>query len=158
MTCKERLEKYLTDEHISYEVHAHPRAVTAQHVAAVDHIHGRMVAKPVIVVAHSELVMLVLPAPYRLDLGKAASVLGDPSVRLAREEEFGERFPGCEIGAMPAFGNLYDVPVHVDRLLSMNERIATQAGNHRELILVRYEDFARVVEPAVEDLAATTAT
>ena len=97
------------------------------------------------------------PAPYNVDLAKAAEVLGDPSVRLAREDEFADRFPGCETGAMPAGGNLFGVPVHVDRTLAMNDRIATQAGNHRDLLIVRYEDSVRVVQPSVDDLAAPVA-
>lgn len=98
MSCKDRLEKYLTDEKVAFDMHRHGRVVTAQEVTEADHLPGRMVAKTVMVFAGGELAMLVVPAPYQVDLAKAAAVLRDPSTRLASEQEFVDRFPGVRGG------------------------------------------------------------
>lgn len=154
MDCRERLESYLKDHAIAYEVQTHPSAFTAQEVAASEHVPGRMLAKVVMVEADGRPVMLVLPAPSRVDVDKAASALNASEVRLAREDDFATIFPDCERGAMPAFGNLYGVPVHVDRELVGNPRIVMQAGTHRDTVTVAYADFERLAQPVVGSLAA----
>ena len=56
---------------------------------------------------------------------------------------------------MPPFGNLYDVPVYVDRALGQSERIVFQAGTHTVTMSVPYADFERLARPKVADLAVT---
>jgi Ala-tRNA(Pro) deacylase len=151
--CKDRLEAYLRDEQVSFQIQHHPVAYTAQEIAASEHIPGRMLAKAVIVVADDQLVLLALPADSRVDLVKAAAVLGVQAVRLAREEEFEAVFPDCAVGAMPPFGNLYGLPVYVDKTLAEYDTIAVQAGSYTDTISLRYADFERLVQPTVAGFA-----
>lgn len=153
MKGKERLEAYLRGQGVAYESRHHPLAYTAQEVAAAEHVPGRTLAKVVIAKADDRMVMLALPAPYRVDLEKLRGVLGAKQVRLAREEEFVGLFPDCEVGAMPAFGNLYGLPVYVDKALAEGERIVLQAGTHTETIALSYADFRRLVAPTEGDFA-----
>lgn len=156
MQCRERLETYLRENRVSFEVQHHPPAFTAQEVAANEHIPGKTLAKVVIVFADQKLVLLALPAPYRVDLEKVRTLLGANAVRLAKEEEFAAVFPDCEVGAMPPFGNLYGLPVYVDRTLTEDETIVIQAGTHTDTISLKYADFERLVRPTVADLAHHT--
>ena len=151
--CKDRLEGYLRENEVSFEVQHHPRAVTAQEVAATEHVPGKMFAKTVMVMADDMMVMLVLPAPYQVDPGKAAAELGAEEVHLAGEERFEDTFPDCEVGAMPPFGNLYGVPVYVDEALAEDETVVFRAGTHTDTMSVRYADLERLVEPAVARFA-----
>ena len=151
--CKERLEGYLRENRVLFEAQHHPRAVTAQEVAASEHVPGKMLAKTVMVLADGEMVMLALPAPYQVDLEKAAAALGAKEARLAEEEEFEDTFPDCEVGAMPPFGNLYGVPVYVDETLAEDETIVFRSGTHTETMSVSYADFERLVEPTVAQFA-----
>lgn len=122
-TCKQRLEKYFRENKVAFQSMTHPAAYTAQEVAAAQHVPGKQVAKVVMVKAGKQLMMAVLPAPYRVDLKKLASALGAKSARLAREEEFEGIFPDCEVGAMPPFGNLYQLLVYVDASLTEDVEI-----------------------------------
>jgi len=152
--CKGRLEAYLRENGVAYQTHHHPLAYTAQEIAAAEHIPGKMLAKVVMVKAHDRVAMLALPASYRIDFDKARSILGAREVRLAREEEFVGLFSDCEVGAMPAFGNLYGVPVYVDKALAEDESISMQAGTHTDTLSLRYADFERLVKPTVAEFAA----
>lgn len=154
MTCRERLEALFTQERVQYTIHRHPAAYTAQTVAAAEHVTGYQVAKVVMAVADGRLVMLVLPAPHRVDVAKVQSALGVGQVRLAREEEFATVFPDCEPGAMPPFGHLYGVPVYVDESLARNPVIVFNAGTHQETMTIAYRDFERIARPARVDIAA----
>jgi Ala-tRNA(Pro) deacylase len=154
--CRDRLENYLRENQVPFEEHHHPRAVSAQEVAASEHVPGRMLAKTVMVLLDGQMVMLALPAPYQVDLEKAAAALGVDEVRLAEEEEFEDSFPDCEVGAMPPFGNLYGVPVYVEKTLAEDETIVFRSGTHTETMSVSYSDFERLVEPTVAVFALRT--
>jgi len=151
--CKDRLEAYLREKQVPFEVRHHPRAVTAQEVAASEHVPGKMLAKTVMILADGEMVMLALPAPYRVDVEKARPALGARDIRLAQEEEFEGSFPDCEVGAMPPFVNLYDLPVYVEEMLAEDETIVFRAGTHTDTMSVAYADFDRLVEPTVAKFA-----
>ena len=153
LDCKDRLENYLRENAVSFEVQHHPRVVTAQKVAATEHIPGKMLAKTVMVLADGEMSMLALPAPYEVDLEKMGEVLGAREVRLAEEEEFEDTFPDCEVGAMPPFGNLYELPVYVEEALAEDETIFFRAGTHTETLSLKYTDFEQLVQPSVAKFA-----
>ena len=114
----ERLRRHLEEKHVSYTHHAHRAAYTAQEVAAEEHVPGRMMAKTLVAHTGEGFVLVVLPAPLRLDLGALRAGLGKPQARLATEAEFAGLFPDSETGAMPPFGNLYGLPVYVDEALA----------------------------------------
>jgi Ala-tRNA(Pro) deacylase len=154
--CRDRLENYLRDNQVPFEEQHHPRAVCAQEVAASEHVPGKMLAKTVMVLADGEIGMLALPAPYQVDLEMAAAALGVDEARLAEEEEFADTFADCEVGAMPPFGNLYGVPVYVEKTLAEDETIVFRSGSHTETMSVSYSDFERLVEPTLAQFARRT--
>ncbi|MCL4535831.1 MAG: YbaK/EbsC family protein [Bacteroidetes bacterium] len=153
MNCRERLEAYLRENEVPYQLQHHPTAYTAQEVAAREHVPGKMLAKVVIVFADTKMVMLALTAPQQVDLERVKGMLGAREVRLAREAEFAAAFPDCEVGAMPPFGNLYGVPVYVDRRLAEDETIMFQIGTHTDTMSLKYADFERLVKPKVSEFA-----
>ena len=142
-----KLKEYLDSHQVRYEVLAHRQAFTAQETAQAQHVHGRQMAKVVIVHSGPEFAMVVLPAPSLVDLARAGAVLGKRDVTLATEGQFTSLFPGCEPGAMPPFGNLYGLPVVVDRELARDEQIVFNAGNHTEAVRMRYTEFERLAAP-----------
>ena len=82
-------------------------------------------------------------------------VLVDPAVLATLPEgEFRDRFPDCETGSMPPFGNLYGMDVFVDQALAEDKEIAFNAGSHRELVRMKFADFRTLVKPAIIPLAA----
>jgi len=153
LLCKDKLAAYLRANQVPFETQHHRTAYTAQDVAASEHLPGQLMAKVVLAVADGALIMLVLPANQRADLTKVRAALEARELWLAEEHDFARRFADCEIGAMPPFGNLYDLPVYVDHTLTDDPAIVFQAGTHRETMRIRYADFARLVKPPVVDIA-----
>ena len=132
MSVAAKLKECLDSNRVSYDVLAHPQVYTAQDVAAAAHVPGRELAKSVVVKADDRLVLAVLPAPRKVNTDELRKALGAKEVRMAHEAEFASLFPGCELGAMPPFGNLYGVEVYVDRSLTRDEDIVFNAGTHVE--------------------------
>jgi len=98
-------------------------------------------------------VMLVLPTPYRMNVDLVCGMVGAKKVRLAKEDEFADLFPDCATGAMPPFGNLYDVPVYVDRSMAEEPDMVFRIGTHRETMKIAYADFVRLAQPVVGDFS-----
>ena len=148
-----KLRQFLDSHNVKYRVISHAPAYTAQEVAASAHIPGKEVAKTVIVKLDGKVGMAVLPASYHVNLEALKKAVGAQSAELASEGEFKELFPDCEVGAMPPFGNLYDIPVYVAEKLAADEEIAFAAGSHTELIRLSYADFERLAQPSVVPVA-----
>ena len=148
----EKLKKYLDENRVKYVTISHSRAYTAQDIAAAAHVSGKDLAKTVMVKVDGAMTMVVVQGHAHINLARLAERLGARRAELADEGEFEGLFPDCEVGAMPPFGNLYDLPVYVSAGLAADEEIAFNAGSHTELIKLPYADFARLVRPQVVDL------
>jgi len=109
-----KLREFFDSFQVKYVVISHSLAYTAQGIAALTHIPGKELAKTVIVKLDGKLAMAVLPASMHVDLSQLKAAAGAQEIELAAEAEFKDRFPDCETGAMPPFGNLYGMPVFVD--------------------------------------------
>ena len=109
----QRLRDFLDQRNVRYVSIRHSPAYTAQAIAHTAHISGKELAKTVMIKIEGRLAMVVLPATHKVNLSALKDALGCPSVELAEERDFLDAFPGCELGAMPPFGNLWDMPVYV---------------------------------------------
>jgi len=145
----QKLKKFLDSNGVKYVVMKHSTAYTAQEIAASAHIPGKELAKTVMIKVDDKMAMAVLPASYKVDFDLLKDATGADQVELASEEEFKYTFPDCEIGAMPPFGNLYDMEVYSAESLAEDEEIAFNAGSHKELIKLAYKDFENLVKPKV---------
>lgn len=152
----QRLKQYLDERCVKYMTLSHSPAYTAQEIAAATHVHGKEVIKTVIVKLDGTFVMAVLPAPYVVNLGALARGAGSETAVLASESEFRDLFPECEVGGMPPFGNLWNIPVYLDPIVSEAEHVTFNAGNHTEAIVLAVPDFLRLVEPKVVRFAERT--
>jgi Ala-tRNA(Pro) deacylase len=149
----ERLMQFLDSNAVKYVTVTHSPAYTAQEVAALAHVPGREWAKTVMVKLDGKMAMAVVPASCRVifDLLKEASSAG--AAELATEQEFRDLCPGCEVGAMPPFGNLFGMDVYVDESLAADPEIAFNAGTHTEMVRLPFADFLRLVHPKVARLS-----
>jgi Ala-tRNA(Pro) deacylase len=147
------LKQFLDGKQIKYIVISHSVAYTAQGIAALAHIPGKELAKTVMVKVDGALAMAVVPASRHVDLGMLKSAAEANSVQLASEADFKERFSDCETGAMPPFGNLYHMRVIADESLARDKEIAFNAGTHRELVRLGWEDFERLVQPKIAKIS-----
>ena len=152
MPVLRELKEILDENKVSYEVFNHALAYTAQEIAAKQHCSGNEMAKVVMLEVDDALIMGVIPASRKISLSTVMKSMGAKTARLAMEDEFIARFPDCEIGAMPPFGNLFGVTVFVDPLLEEDEYIYFNAGNHVQTVRMQYKDFARIVKPRVAPL------
>jgi Ala-tRNA(Pro) deacylase len=148
-----KLQQYLDEHHVRYQVATHAEAYTAQEVAHAQHVPGKQMAKVVMVKQEDGApMMVVLPASHTIDFDRLSQVLG-ARAELAQEREFRDLFPGCETGAEPPFGNLFGLETFVDTALTKDDEIVFNAGSHWQTVRMRYEDFARLAQPRIASFA-----
>ena len=148
-----RLKEFLDTNNIKYISSFHSNAYTAQEAASSAHIPGRKIAKTVMVKIDGKMAMAVLSASDKVDFALLKEAAGARKAELAGENEFTDLFPGCHIGAIPPFGNLYDMQVIVDEKLTEQTEIVFNAGSYTELITLHYEDFNMLVKPCVANIS-----
>ncbi len=149
----QQLKSFLDSNHVKYTTITHSPEYTAQEIAASAHIPGKDLAKTVIVKVDGEFAMAVLPASMHVSLSRLRTAAGAGNAEIASEEEFEKLFPDCELGAMPPFGNLYDMPVFAATQLAEDDEIAFNAGSHSELVQLAFSDFDKLVHPKVVALS-----
>ncbi|MEO7099383.1 MAG: YbaK/EbsC family protein [Luteolibacter sp.] len=147
------LKKYLDERRVRYVTIIHTPAFTSQDVARSAHIPGNALAKTVMVIIDGTMAMAVLPANRRVRLDELRMWTGNDNVRLAHEDEFKHLFPDCEPGALPPFGNLYNMAVYIAPELAAETEIIFNAGSHTELIRMAWCDYANLARPRVVEFA-----
>ncbi len=149
MSVSIKLKKYLDENSIEYVTIIHSKAFTAQQIASSAHISGIELAKTVIVKIDEKYALAVLPAPEKISFQLFAEKVGARKVKLATENEFKDLFPDCQIGAMPPFGNLYNISTYMSPDFSDNKMITFNAGSHEELIRMKFSVFKNLVKPEI---------
>jgi Ala-tRNA(Pro) deacylase len=165
MLMPARLKSALDREHVSYSAIPHAPACGGQYAASIMHVHGREVAKTVVLrmkngtVVHDgeDMLLAVLPASFRINLGKLAAAV-QCRVELVDEDECNTLFPDCEGGVFLAFGELYDLPVYMDEALAADPYIVLSAGIKCESVRLRSADFIRVAKPKICSFAEGSRT
>ncbi len=128
------IEEHLRQRHSGFEHHLHRTAMTAQELAAVEHVKGRRVAKPVILRLGGQLAIAVVAASDKVNLGALEEATGR-TAELAPESEFADRFAPCEVGAEPPFA-VFGLPIFVDDKLEHEPRLVMPAGTHRDAVVL----------------------
>ncbi len=148
-----KIKKYLDGHDVKYLVVSHPPAYTARDTALSAYFSVPEIAKTVIVRMDDKIAMIVVPGCYKVDFDVLKDFMDVSKIDLVAEEELERLFPDCEIGAMPPFGNLYFLNVYIAKSLAEQDVIIFNAGNHHELIEMRYKDYERLVHPRVVNFA-----
>ncbi|SOB77660.1 Ala-tRNA(Pro) deacylase [Marinobacter sp. LV10R510-11A] len=145
----QQLKEFLEEANVEYMCLTHPPAFTAQELARHVKIAGDKAVKTVIIELDGKMAMLVMPATWRVRWDSLSRILETDFVDLADEQAFQDRFPNCEVGAMPPFGNLFGMTVYCAEPLTEQPELAFAAGSHTESLHMKTSDFLNLVQPMV---------
>ena len=141
--------EYLDSLQVDYSLVAHTTSFTAQETAKSAHIKEKNLAKVIIVGSGQLMSMVVVPADCIVLQSDLTRLLKTPDLTIVPEYKFSNRFPECEVGAMPPFGKLYGMDVFLAKSLAQNEYIIFNGGNHHLLIKMRMADFLDITEARI---------
>lgn len=126
------IETHLRERHRVYEHHRHSIAMTAQELAAAEHVTGYRVAKPVVVKLDGKLALAVVAATDRVALGTLEEATA-ATAELVPETEFAGSFRPCEPGSEPPLA-MFGLPIFVDEKLLHEKKLLMPAGTHEDAI------------------------
>lgn len=149
-----RIMQYLDGQEVPYECRKRPRDVTAEQAARDSHASPSQFAKAIAVNADGSPMLAVLPANHHIDLAKLETHLGASMLELLPEEDLAKFFPDCELGAIPALGNLYGMPVCIASNFAKQQMIVFHAGTHEEVIEMPYASYEHLAKPTVADFSS----
>jgi Cys-tRNA(Pro) deacylase len=134
---------------IKYKLIEHEPTFTSEESAKVRGTKLKQGAKALVLKSKKKVFLAVVPANRKINLEKLKSILNVKKLGLASSETVKTK-TNCEIGAVPPFGNLIDLETYVDKNLLENEYIAFNAGSHTKSIIMRSNDFVKIVNPKVD--------
>lgn len=128
------IETHLKERHGGFEHRTHATAMTAQELAANEHVSGYRVAKPVVLKLDGKLAMAVVAATDRVSLGALEEATG-ATAELVPEGEFAVQFQPCEPGAEPPLA-VFGIPIFADEKFLHERRLLMPAGTHEDAVLL----------------------
>jgi len=140
-----RVQKYLEELCVKYDVIAHPYAQTGREAADLAHIPADHLAKGIVLANGHDGLLVVVPADRHIRLHTLQRELGRP-LRLAQEREFQHVFDDCVPGALPPFGFLYGMETLIDNELCELGNNYFAAGDHEHLVHVSGDAFRQLVQ------------
>ena len=143
MALAPRLQQYLNDQGIPYDLVNHEPTMSSLGSAHAGHIPEDRLAKGIVLSDGDHYMMAVLPASHHLRLSDLRVELGQ-EVRLASESEIEEIFADCAKGAVPPVGACYGLDVIVDNSLGEHSDFYFEGGDHATLVHMSGAEFARL--------------
>jgi Ala-tRNA(Pro) deacylase len=143
MTIAPTLQRYMSDQGISYDLIPHEPAMTSLGTAHAGHVPGDRLAKGIMLSNGQNYMLAVLPASHHLRLSDLKMELGQ-ELRLASEDEIVEVFRDCDRGAIPPVGACYGLDVIVENSMERQPDVYFEGGDHATLVHVKGDDFARL--------------
>jgi Ala-tRNA(Pro) deacylase len=109
------------------------------------HVPGDRLAKGVVLTREGGFVVAVVPACAQVRLETIERMLHCP-VAIASEDEIGELFPDCDMGAVPPVPEAYAVEALIDDSLEQQPDVYLEGGDHRSLIHLSGEQFRSLMQ------------
>ncbi|MDZ7660773.1 YbaK/EbsC family protein [Thiohalophilus sp.] len=147
MTMSLRLLEYLEWKSVDYELLHHAFVTGSLRTAAMAHIPGRQIAKPVVLKDEQGYLVAVIPASHKLDLEELNRDL-HRKLSLASEKEIARLFDDCSKGAVPPVAEAFGYEAAVDETLEAFPDVYFEAGDHAELVHVSGDDFRYMMHGA----------
>lgn len=147
MAIAHRIQDYMGQHGVKYDVVAHPHSHNSMETAELAHIPGNRLAKSVVLEDDDGFLMAVLPSTCHVRLGSLSREL-NRKLRLATENELPHLFTDCELGAIPAVGPAYGMATVIDESLTEQPEIYFESGDHEQLIHMNRDQFMILMEHA----------
>lgn len=143
MTISQKLVKFLEKNKVKYEVVRHRTVFTAFDKAATLKVKPSVIGKTLVLKAGSELVVVLAPGNKNIDLAKIKKATKATKVGFISEKVMKNKFRGFKMGAIPPFGDLFKMPVFIDKRLLKEKNILVNSGVYEESIKISPKVFEK---------------
>ena len=128
-----QIKELLESMNFNYKLLEHEPTPTSQIAAKVRGTSESQGAKAIVLRSRGKFLICVLPGNRKIDLAKMRAVIGEKSLSMATPDEV-LKATGCVVGGVPPFGNLFSIPVYLDKSMLKNDEIAFNAGDRKSVV------------------------
>ncbi|MEQ1661339.1 MAG: YbaK/EbsC family protein [Thiobacillus sp.] len=133
MNALHRMERYLDQHLIPFDLVAHPHSQTSAQTAHAAGLSLDRLAKGVVLDGVGCQMVAMIPASQEVHLGKLGLDHG-VEFSLATEASMSGLFTGCEPGVVPGLPNVWGMEMVWDDALMAYPDIYLEAGDHERLL------------------------
>ncbi|MDP1862356.1 MAG: YbaK/EbsC family protein [Thiobacillus sp.] len=133
MNAMHRMERFLDQHMIPFEIVAHPHTQTSAATARSAKITPDRVAKGVLLNGMGCQMVAMIPADQEIHLGRLG-LDNDVEFSLADETSVSRLFKECSPGVVPGLPNAWGVEMVWDDALMAQPDIYLEAGDHERLL------------------------
>lgn len=148
----ERIVDDLSKKNIDFVVSEHVAVKTSEEAAVIRGVELSTGAKAILVFADTQPLMIVVAGDKKIDMKQFKQLYGFKDVRMATPEEV-EKVTTVQIGAVPPFGHIFDIPLYLDTQLRKNETIYFNPGLHAKTIAMKEKDYEKAANPITGEFA-----
>lgn len=145
MNANHRIENYLDERQVPYEIIGHDPSATSLHTAHRAHLDPAQVAKGVLLEGDDCVLVAMIPADQDIQLGQLQMEYGS-HLRFADEATVRRNFGDCDPGAVPGLPIVWGIETVWDDSLLAQPDIHLEVGDHRHLIHVRTQNLLMALE------------
>lgn len=157
MSIPKKLQKFLDNNKIKYDLIKHRIVYTAFDKAQTLRIPQKIVGKTLVVKfnpigksaasygAGKNYALVLIPANKNLDKGKFKKVAKVKNIDFVTENWVKKNLKGVKIGAVPPFGNLWKLSTFIDRSLMKQSKIIVNGGNWNWSIKISPTVFKKAI-------------
>lgn len=133
MNALHRMERFLDEHMIPFDIVAHPHTQSSAETARVAEVDASRLAKGVLLDGAGCQMVAMIPADQEIHLGKLGQDVG-MEVSLADEASVSRLFSECEPGVVPGLPNAWGVEMVWDDALLEKPDVYLEAGDHERLL------------------------
>ena len=133
MNALHRMERFLDEHMIPFDLVAHPHSQTSAETARAAGLTLDRVAKGVLLDSMDCQMVAMIPADQEIQLGKLRQDVGI-EFSLADEASVSRLFPECDPGVVPGLPNAWGVEMVWDDALMAQPDVYLEAGDHERLL------------------------
>lgn len=144
MTLEEKIAAILKKEIVDYQIYEHQPVYT--NLAMAEELgvsEAETVKSLVLVTKEKKIVVMVMPGNKKVDWKDAAAKVGSKKVSFAKPDAVSEAV-GCEVGCVPPFGHLTELPIYVDGDLLRRKFVYFNPGVHDKSFKIASRDLHKL--------------
>jgi Cys-tRNA(Pro) deacylase len=147
MNLEERIRSMMESGKIPIECIEHEPVYTNPAMAqALGVKESQTVKSLVLKTREGKFAVLVLPGDKKLDWKVVANQLNTKKVEFAKPEEV-LSLVGCEVGCVPPFGHMTELPISMDKELLKKDFLYFNPGVHHKSFKVKAWDLRKLCNP-----------
>ena len=147
MNLEEKIIGMLEDAKVSYEIVEHEPVYTNPAMAqALNVSESETVKSLVLKTKEGDMIVLVLPGNKKVDWKQAAAGAKTKKVSFAKPEDVSDAV-GCEVGCVPPFGHMTEIPIYMDPDLTKKNFVYFNPGVHDKSFKIKAWDLKKLCNP-----------